>query len=267
MKTNRLQEILRYLTIHKSATVAELCDVFQVSDMTIRRDLIQMEQQQQVVRFHGGAVINSTINPRSEDCTDVFLTRMLDNSQLKLDVANACCHYVKEMSASGEASSIYIASGSTAYAFVQQLPKMENTTLITDNLYTCKVLMKNGAPTVLMVGGQMLLPSSNVVGYWAEQMISSFNIDVAFISTYGIDEAGNIYVFDLAEVGMFNAIIKAAKRTVLMVDRTKFGQRNLVQLCTLGENFTVITNRGAPEIALENLRNNGVEVILADPAP
>lgn len=257
MKKSRSNEILEYLNVHKNATVNELCNVFHVSDMTIRRDLIKLESTHSITRFHGGAAINS-----NEAHADMFHKRMLINSDLKTKLGKACAEYAARQVRIGNCTSIFIASGSTLYEFAKQLDLPDSVTLITDNIYVSNALLNSGTSRIIMIGGQLLLSSANAVGFAAERMVSNFSTDIAFISTAALDENGTIYMFNPVESGMFNAIIESTRHVVLVADHTKLGKKNLVQLCTIDERFTLVTDSGAPAAMLDNYRKRGAEVIV-----
>lgn len=255
MSSDRTKEILEYLHTHDRATVRELCEMFHVSDMTIRRSLQALEARQLITRFHGGAMLNA---PKTQD--DEFHLRMSLNPQLKVRLAHGCSQYLQKQITENQCSSVFIASGSTMLNFAKSLNLPPQVTAITDNLYVSQALLANGVGNIITIGGQILLPSANAVGFLAEQMISAFTPDLAFVSAPAVDHNGAVYVYNLLEANVYQAVIRVARHIVLSVDHTKFHQRNLVQLYTLDERFTLFTTKGAPENVLEQLRNRGVDV-------
>ena len=256
MNTNRSAKIVEYLTERRSASVSELSRAFKVSEMTIRRDLAQLEKLDQVTRFHGGATINT-----QEIRNDLFANRLSLNRGLKVKIGAACDDYANAHIKRNDSASVFIASGSTMYYFAKQLEIPSSVNVITDNIHAAGLLMSKNRYPVIMIGGQMLLPSGNAVGFMAEKMIAGFSIDLAFIGAPAIDEAGNIYVFNLLEAGTVSTIISAARHIVLALDHTKFEKKNLMKLCKIDSSFTLITDREAPRDTLREFAEMGIEII------
>ncbi len=255
MISDRTQEILEYLNIHGRATVKELCRIFDVSDMTIRRSLQVLESKNQVIRFHGGAILK-----QNEDSSDEFEQRMALNAPLKATLAQGCRQYALEQIKKQNLTSIYIASGSTMLNFARVLTLPDTVTAITDNVYVSQALLHNKVKNIITVGGQLLMPSANAVGFLAEQMIAGFTPDLAFVGAPAVDRNGVVYVYNMMEANVYKTLIQKAYRTVLVLDHTKFDQRNLVQLYDLDDRFTVITTEGVPEEVVNLLTERGTEV-------
>lgn len=255
MSSDRTQEILEYLNTHGRATVKELCQIFNVSDMTIRRNLQALEAQKRITRFHGGAILNT-----QGECADEFEQRMALNAPLKAALARGCCQYAKEQIEHKKLTSIYIASGTTMLNFAKMLTLPDSVTAITDNVYVSQALLRNNVKNIITVGGQLVMPSANAVGFLAEQMISGFTPDLAFVGAPAVDHDGVVYVYNMMEANVYKTLIQKAYRTVLVLDHTKFDQRNLVQLYKLDERFTVITTEGAPKDVIKMLLARGVDV-------
>lgn len=257
MNEKRLNDIMTYMRIHKSANVSDLCREFRVSDMTIRRDLAQLEKRNEVVRYHGGATVCK------DNSAEPFQVRLNDAYAEKSEIAMAAVEYLQIIAAEQKPKVVFFGSGSTIYRMAEHLDLPLKATLITDNVHVAAVLGSNADYTVISVGGQLLLPSLNVVGYSAENMIRSFPIDYAFISTSAIDPEGNIYMFNMLEASAFSAIIETARHIVLLADHTKFDKTNVVHLCRLNSKFTLITDSQTPEAILERLKKTGISVITA----
>ena len=262
MRKKRTDKIIEYMINHNnSASVFELCEEFNVSDMTIRRDLQSLENEDRISRHHGGAtIIRSSNSPFN---ADPFQNRLNDNHDLKMAIGAAAAEYLHEISSLPNCNSIFIASGSTMYCMALQMNfPLENITLVTDNVYTSQVLASNPEHTVVSIGGQLILPSLNVVGYVAENMIRSFSLDYAFISAGSIDTDGTIYYYNFIENGTFNAAVESSRNIIVVADSTKFGKKTFVQLCKLKKGFTLITDSGISNDFYNLLIKNKVKVIV-----
>lgn len=262
MRKKRTDRIIEYMINHNnSASVLELCEEFHVSDMTIRRDLQSLEDEDRITRHHGGAtVVRSSNSPFN---AAPFQKRLNENNELKMVIGAAAANYLREVSSLPNCNSVFIASGSTMYCMALQMNfPLENITLVTDNVYTSQILASNPEHTVVSIGGQLILPSLNAVGYVAENMIKSFSLDYAFISAGSIDKDGTIYYYNFIENGTFNAAVESSRNIVVVADSTKFGKKTFVQLCKLKKGFTLITDSGISSDFYDLLIKNKVKVIV-----
>ncbi|WP_101911307.1 DeoR/GlpR family DNA-binding transcription regulator [Marasmitruncus massiliensis] len=257
MKRERLAQIYDYIENHENVSTLELTAAFQVSEMTIRRDLAALEKQGKISRFHGGASVR-----QSEKSEAAFELRIGVNYECKAAIGRHGVEYLQTHICSNHPNSIFLGSGSTIYCMAKQMSPGLSVPIITDNLYISTILAASDKNTVIMVGGQLILPSLNATGYIAEKMISDFTIDCAFISSSALDENGNLYAYNLLEAGVFSTVISSSKHVVVLADHTKLGKKNLVHVSALNQHFTLITDSHTPEEYLSYYRNLGTEVIV-----
>lgn len=258
MKRERLAQIYDHIDRHETVSTLELSALFRVSEMTIRRDLTDLEEQGRITRFHGGAKVRK--NEKSEAAFDLRIGMNYDS---KIAIGRRGVAYLEAYIQSCRPNSVFLGSGSTLYCMAKQMGPGIPVPIITDNLYTSTILMGFENNSVIMIGGQLILPSLNATGYVAQKTLSEFTLDCAFIGSSAIDEQGNLYAYNLLEAGMFSAIIAVSKRVVVLADHTKLGKQNLVHVKPLGKQFTLITDEEAPRECLSCYRELGTEVLLA----
>lgn len=259
MKRERLIQIYNYIEKHENVSTLELTKTFQVSEMTIRRDLATLEEQGKISRFHGGATIR---NMDTSEAT--FELRRTKNPELKTLIGARGMEYLQDYISQNHPYSIFLGSGSTIYYMVRQSNTAFSVPIVTDNLYVSTLLAVSEKNTVIMIGGQLTLPSLNTTGHMAEKALSDFTIDCAFIGSSAIDEQGNLYAYNLLEAGMFSTIISASKHIVVLADHSKIGKRNLVYVQSLDKRFTLITDDAASEKCLSKYRELGAQVVIAE---
>lgn len=262
MKRDRLNDIIDYIKIHTKVSTQELADTFNISDMTIRRYLTELEGQGIISRYHGGA---SIIEEKKNEAA--FSLRLQLNEKEKQAIGQYAVNYLKSMVTIDKPTSVFLGSGSTVYWMSKLLPPgiVEPMPIITDNIYVSSELASNEKNSIVMIGGQLIHPSLNATGYIAEKNLSEFNIDIAFIGSSAIDEKGNLYAFNLMEAGIFSMIIEKSKKIVILADHSKFGHKNLVQIATINENFTIITDDNTQAKYINSCRQKGAKVFVCSP--
>lgn len=252
-KTERHQEILNLLISKERIEINELCEMFHIVPMTARRDLKELEEQGKLIRTHGGAALP----PEKEDVNLPFFQRTKINSAQKLAIAAKACSFLKA------GQHIFLASGTTVHAFAQSLKESIPLTVITDAVNISYELSAFSNIHLLSVGGELRPNSLTLTGKIAEENLSHFQMDAAFIGINGIDRDGNIYVSSIVESSILNVLFDRVPDIYILADASKLGQKDFVHVGTLDSRHTLITTKEIPEICLETYQSLGAQVILA----
>ena len=252
-KATRQQEILNLLISKERIEITELCDRFHIVPMTARRDLKELEEQGKLIRTHGGAALP----PEKEDVNLPFFQRTKINSAQKLAIAAKACSFLKA------GQHIFLASGTTVLAFAQSLKESIPLTVITDAVNISYELSAFSNIHLLSVGGELRPNSLTLTGKIAEENLSHFQMDAAFIGINGIDRDGNIYVSSIVESSILNVLFDRVPDIYILADASKLDQKDFVHVGTLDSRHTLITTKEIPEICLETYQSLGAQVILA----
>lgn len=252
-KATRQQEILNLLISKERIEITELCDRFHIVPMTARRDLKELEEQGKLIRTHGGAALP----PEKEDVNLPFFQRTKINSAQKLAIAAKARTFLKA------GQHIFLASGTTVHAFAQSLNDTLPLTVITDAVNIAYELSTFPNIQLLSVGGELRPNSLTLTGKIAEENLSHFQMDAAFIGINGIDRDGNIYVSSIVESSILNVLFDRVPDIYILADASKLDQKDFVHVGTLDSRHTLITTKEIPEICLETYQSLGAQVILA----
>ena len=252
-KTERHQEILNLLISKERIEINELFEMFHIVPMTARRDLKELEEQGKLIRTHGGAALP----PEKEDVNLPFFQRTKINSAQKLAIAAKACSFLKA------GQHIFLASGTTVHAFAQSLKESIPLTVITDAVNISYELSAFSNIHLLSVGGELRPNSLTLTGKIAEENLSHFQMDAAFIGINGIDRDGNIYVSSIVESSILNVLFDRVPDIYILADASKLDQKDFVHVGTLDSRHTLITTKEIPEICLETYQSLGAQVILA----
>lgn len=250
-KLNKRQEQIAQL-LHQDGEVkiAEMRSRFQVSDMTLRRDLELLERQGAAYRTFGGAI---AVPQRDVD----LIERAEHQTNEKMRIGRKAAELVQSNQA------VFIDSGTTTLQLVKYWPDVRNTTVVTNALNIAMELQRKSIPT-LVIGGLLREATSSLVGPIAEETLGRMAFDRVFIGAAGFTvEHGfsNSNVFE-SEVKR-TAISQAADITVL-IDHSKFGLRSLASFADLTQVNRIITDRPPGSELAEACRQSGVELFIAD---
>lgn len=252
-KATRQQEILNLLISKERIEITELCDRFHIVPMTARRDLKELEEQGKLIRTHGGAALP----PEKEDVNLPFFQRTKINTAQKLAIAAKARTFLKA------GQHIFLASGTTVHAFAQSLNDTLPLTVITDAVNIAYELSTFPNIQLLSVGGELRPNSLTLTGKMAEENLSNFQMEAAFIGINAIDRDGNIYVSSIVESSILNVLFDRVPDIYILADASKLGQKDFVHVGALDSRHTLITTNEIPKDCLDTYQALGAEIILA----
>lgn len=232
--------------------VASTCVELSVAPETIRRDLNELERQGLLRRVHGGAVPIERLGFEGN-----IKRRAARNHAEKARIAQAAMRLVRN------ADSIYLDEGSTVQLFAEALQVERPLTVVTNSLLTASVLVARPHVTVLLLGGRVRSKTLGTLDHWATGMLADLVLDLAVMGANGVSPERGLTCPGPAVAAVKSAACAAARRRILLADRTKLGADSFVRYAQLRDFEAVVTDRAAEAARVRALRDAGVEVILA----
>ncbi len=252
LKVERQKLILETLRDNRQVTVAELSRRFDVSEVTIRRDLRDLDAQGALQRAHGGAIL---VTPAAIE--PPVVQRMAQMQNPKESVGRAAAALV----ADGE--SVFIGSGSTTVYVARYLGDRKNLTVVTNALTVAIELASAEGVTVVVTGGMMRASELSLVGHIAEQSLREVRVDKVIIGIPAISLEAGLTNDYLPEVMTDRAIIEMASELIVVADHAKFGKIASAYLAPIERITTLVTDPGADSETLDRLERMGIRVIIA----
>lgn len=250
----RLKHIQDMLIKNGSVKVSDLCCIFKVSEMTIRRDLDILVKQQIAVRNHGGATLY-TDNPLTER---PYNLRMLDNQAEKNVIALEALPLIKE------GSKVFFDSSTTVYTIAKHLNNNINFLAVTDSLYTALELSSRTNVKTMCLGGEINPKTNSCIGNFAENMLQNMYFDIAFIGLPSITVEGVMTVTSINEYTLKRIIIMNSKTKVLVIDHTKLKEPDFFKLGDISEIDIIITDSKIDKNFIDLCNNMKVKTIIAE---
>ena len=253
LKAERQQLILEAVKDNRQATVAELSRRFDVSQVTIRRDLRELAAQGALRRAHGGALMAASTPPEPPG-----VQRLGRAEHCKACIGRAAASLVKD------GDSVFIGSGSTTAYVARHLVDRRNLTVVTNALTIATELASAEGVTVVITGGMMRPSELSLVGHIAEQSLREVRVDKVILGIRAISlEAGMTNDY-LPEVMTDRTIIEMAPELIVVADHTKFGKIASAYVAPVECITTLVTNSDTDPKTLALLRKLGIQVIVAD---
>lgn len=216
MLHRRHQQIRQILSHQPRSSVQELQDTLGVSRATIRRDLIELEQQGVLVRVHGG-VVHSDYHAGEP----TFDRRHQHRSVQKQRIGQAACTLVKSN------QSIFIDAGSTCLEVARRLLLREDLKLFTHSIRVM-VEAQRGQADVICVGGKLRRVSEALVDTFALSWLDHLHFDVAFIGASGLCPKRGLSTTELSEAAVKETVIARSDQVVVVADSSKYGHPTAV---------------------------------------
>jgi DeoR family transcriptional regulator, fructose operon transcriptional repressor len=248
----RRGRILEYVNRNSRAEVNELATICTVTEATIRRDLVSLENQGRIYRAHGGAV-------RREQASAWQTTRLQDRMDMHREEKTRIGQLVAQLVHDGE--SLMIDAGSTTTLAAQSLCARKNLLVVTNAPGIAEVMAEVDDNKIILTGGELLRETRSLIGSAAETSLRHYRTDKAIIGASGIIPGEGCFSAIPQEAEIKRLMSAAASETILVADSSKIGARAFCFFCDFSHIDKLVTDRNISKSALEELRQQGVEVI------
>ncbi len=245
---DRLSAILEQLSVSGSVSVTELGLQFGVSLATIRRDLQLLEEQRLVARVHGGAVARGVLYELP------LRYKVARNQEEKRRIANAAASEV------ADGTTVGFTGGTTSTEVARAVSEKAGLTVVTNALNIASELAVRSNLKLVVPGGVARAASYELAGPIAEATLAGLNLDLVFVGVDGISVEAGCTTHHEVEAHSNRALIKRARRAIVVADGSKLGRVTFARICELHEIDELITDDGADPGQLAQLRDGGVRV-------
>jgi DeoR/GlpR family transcriptional regulator of sugar metabolism len=256
LAVQRRSRILAELDRDGSVRVSDLVELLGVSDMTIRRDLQVMHREGLLEKVHGGA----TVRAEPSSLEPGFEAKSARRLAEKEAIAARAAQQVRPGSA------IAVSAGTTTHAFARHLVDIPGLTVVTNSIWVADVLHRSGqdSVSVLLTGG-LRTPSDALVGPVAIAALRSLHVDTVFMGVHGMDPHAGFSTPNLLEAETNRAMIRAARRLVVLTDSSKWGVVGLSSMAELSDASVIISDTDMSAQVSAFLSDRCDELVLVSP--
>jgi len=247
---DRRNRILQLLSYNGSIRISDLCALLDVSDETIRKDMLALEERGILRREHGGAVLIS----HNEE--DELAVRTMDNAEQKRRIAQEALKYIKPTDIS-----IAVDAGSTTYCFAQLLAQRSSQTIVTSSIAVAELFNADNRD-VYLLGGKVRQKDRSLYGQWALRFIDSIRISVAVLGTGGVKNWNGLCAVTFDDADIKRAYIRNSERSIAILDSSKFDKCSMVEAAKWEEIDVVITDSGISDEQREAISKRTALVVV-----
>lgn len=253
MRLDRLNDMEQYILEHGSSSLEELCQHFNVSMNTVRRDIADLVQRGHLKKVYGGVSTGNrppAVIPISE--------RSICNDRAKQIIGKLAATLVQDN------TSIFLDSGSTTMRILPYLAEKQNVTVISHSLMALYEAAKYPSLHVIALGGMYNWVTSSFVGANTLDELSKMAINLVFLASTGVTLERGLTNTTYFEVEVKQTVARQNKNLVLMADHTKFGHDALLTFCNFEDLTAVVTDLPLPEPYQNVIAQRGIRLLTPD---
>ncbi|MBR3350286.1 MAG: DeoR/GlpR transcriptional regulator [Solobacterium sp.] len=249
MKKQREKEILSLLVERRRIEVAELSELLGVSQVTIRKDLDQLEKMHMIKRVHGFAQLNSE---------DDINSRLAWHYEEKTKIAERAAELISDN------DTVMIENGSCCALTALSIARTKkNVTIVTNSAFIADYVRNEPNVQVVLLGGIYQKESQCLVGPMIRECAMNYNVKYCMIGTDGWDERIGFTNKDQMRAQAVRDMAASAKQVVVLTESDKFSAAGTVPLNLVRNQISVLTDADISEEVRNRLTEQNIEIIIA----
>ncbi len=257
MTRHRRARISDMMRQHGVVRVDELADHFGVSQVTIRNDLVQLEQEGHLIRDRGGAIPSApTTNEGALNSLLAMEQRTVLRGEEKARIGRAAAQMVE----AGDI--IIIDAGTTTVEMTRHLVGLSSFTVVTNALNVAVEVSKAEGAQLIFLGGTLNREAASMLGPLTERALADLVVGKLFLGTqaFNLEDGLTDTTMEIAQVK--RAMIAAARQVVLLTDSSKWDRAGFIKVAPLSSVNKVISDTDLSEEARSAIEKAGVELEL-----
>ncbi len=249
-QAQRILKVQELFAKEEFVNFEELCQKFEASKSSIRRDLIELEQKGVLRRVHGGAI---SLQTRDEGLDFGRLSGSFHDEKSRIGKFAA--------SLVQDGQTVILGGGSSVVEVARNLNDRP-IQVVTNSIPVAQIFWDSKQVEVTLTGGYLYPRLGVQLGPICERMLNSVSADMLIMGIRGVTNSG-ISDSNSLIVESIRSMIKVARTVVVVADRSKFGRNAMIHVADLSEIDQVVSDKDLDAENQAMLKANGVECILA----
>jgi DeoR family transcriptional regulator of aga operon len=254
MTSQRRAQIAGKIREKGAMRVAELAELFKVSEVTIRNDLANLERGGNLVRDHGGAV--AVLPSVSVTSLTKLEKRVSLNQEAKSRIGQAAAKLVSA------GDTIIIDAGTTAVEMVPHLSGITPLTVVTNALNVALEVAAKTDAQLILLGGTFSRQSMGTVGGIVQESLERLVVHKAFLGTQAFDLEHGLTDSTMEIAQVKRAMVRASRECILLSDASKWAHAGVCKVAPLPAMHKIICDEGLAAGTAESIRQAGINLQL-----
>jgi DeoR/GlpR family transcriptional regulator of sugar metabolism len=248
LKKERQSYILQQVNLHNKVLSSSLSEEINVSEDTIRRDLLELSSEGKLLKVHGGAL--------SRSFSQVHVpTNGVYSQHQKKSIAQ------KAITLINDGMFVLTGGGTTIVEMARVLPKELKATFVSGSIAAILEYMDHPNIEVILIGDRVSKNSKITVGSEAISKIRQVKADICFLGTNAIDIQSGVTDNDWEVVQLKKAMIESSAKVVCLAIAEKINTYQPIQICPLNKIDMLITELNPDDPLLKPYANAGIELL------
>lgn len=252
MKRDRIGELAELLDKRGKLTIPQMEEYFpNVSQMTLRRDLFQLEEEGRIIRVRGGAM---SVKEVQKSSGAPYTKKTTIHTDEKIEIARKAALLIDE------GTSLFLDGGTTALYLAKELPDM-NCNIFTNGIMVASELAQKKNVNVNLLGGQLMKHNLSTASPLASIYFADTNFEIAIISSSAFTIENGFSCSGQAEADLLRLVRKKAKFVYMMLDSSKIGKIMPYTFARAEDINVLITDDNFPESLKEKFKSMDIVVM------
>ena len=252
MKRERIEEIAEILDKRGKMTLEQLEELFpNVSQMTLRRDLFQLEEDGRIIRIRGGAMSVKEVQKVSGEA---YTKKTTINTDAKIVIAQKAAALIDE------GTCVFIDGGTTAMYLSKELPDI-NCTIFTNGIAVAMELAQKKNVNITVVGGQLMKDNLSTSSPLSKDYFNLTNFEIAIVSSTAFTPEQGFSCNSQIESDLLKSVFKKARQVYMMLDSSKIGKINPYTFARIEDVDVLITDDHFPKEYKKIFEDNNIVVM------
>lgn len=247
--SDRRARIVQMVNRDGKVRVVELSRLFEISEVTIRNDLSELENMDLLERTHGGAVRTNKSYYRL-----TVQERMAANKNEKVAIA------ARAVAMINEGDTVFLNSGTTSVYIAQAARGIKNLLVITNSPLVAQELGYSNECEAVLVGGSYDGRMAFTYGDDAVMQISRYRAGKFFFSCDGISASSGLMIYSTHEVEVNSKFMENSATVIAVADYSKVGRTSRISVGGIASLDVLVTNACSDADELRAIREAGVEI-------
>ncbi len=246
----REEQILRYLVTSRDPSVSAIAELLQVSAVTVRNMLSNLEEKGYVVRTHGGAI--PAYHPD-------LMERRLSNIELKEKLAQEASTHIQP------GDKMMVVNGTTSAMVGKFLFGKGDLQVVTNSLLMLPYARMNPSLKLTVVGGEFSPSAEALTGPSAMEDLDKYHVDITITGTDGFSLEDGLTTQLPGNAEIVRKMIQRASRNILVAESSKYKRQGFVKILPMTDIDILITDTNFPETDAKEFESFGITVIRVAP--
>lgn len=233
MRVDRIDRLEDYILLKKSATLDSLCDEFQVSKNTLRRDIDTLIKRGNISKVYGGVV---AVEKKQAAPLRSFDERSSLHKDLKEKIAGKMAEHIED------GDTIFLDTGSSTLPLLKYLEGFNDVTIVTNSVPAIYEALLHPSLKVIALPGMLNCSTDSLVGAGCLEALQRFHLKKSIMSCTGLSIEHGVCNASFAEFEIKHAACALCEEAYLLADHTKFGVTSMMSYARIEQFDHIITD-------------------------